>query len=663
MIALKQSYIYKSLSTKSHIRLAEIQPATESSPLNITLREILLPSGSQQQCCDKYQTLSYEWGDGPRSTPLLCDGETLLITTNLLAALQRLRSPTESLKLWVDSICINQEDIEERSSQVALMPLIYKSGTRVFMWIGKETAKTAKALEMMDKLGVLLNLVKERHDAAHPGGDFVNLTLSSWNALTKLVGEDVPVDFNDKDSWDALNDLFSRTYFERTWIVQEVILSWNATVVCGTRQFSWLDLRNAVLCTMTCPCLPIVRQNQTLSYFQLMALAEFHVGLPAFKGGLRKGIRKLELITLLKYLRWSRCRDPRDQIYGVMGMAAYPYGAIGRSDPVDVKLSPPDYSKPVEEVYQETTVALIKEYRNLEILFHIGVPSMRTHSHMPSWVIDWSPSPERWWEEHNINVDNYSPHNSGTHSANMQNFAIPHAAKELFPGEIRFSDRLLITEGICLGTVDYISAPIHQDGIVTRVATVSRKLEDIYGNTFFTKYVNGQAITHAFVNTLLMNRDNRVATEYGMSNEGEGEGEGKGGWSLMYSSFLGALALEHLSERLKEEFHESCHQLIMTHAIKDLNAGLFLAAARSLNNNRFFTMENGLMGLGNFDLEQGDRVIMLKGARAPLVVRRRVKDGGNWMVVGDAYVHAATEVHPDVYTESLLNSWEEYRIN
>lgn len=69
------------------------------------------------------------------------------------------------------------------------------------------------------------------------------------------------------------------------------------------------------------------------------------------------------------------------------------------------------------------------------------------------------------------------------------------------------------------------------------------------------------------------------------------------------------------------------------------------------------------MGLGNSDVKEGDRVVMLKGASAPLVLRERVVYGGNWTIVGDAYVHAAMEVCHEVYTDSLLNSWEEYRIN
>jgi hypothetical protein len=639
MAAPKQSYIYQPLTSSHHIRVAEIQPGIQPAPLNIKLREILLPSGRKQQCSDKYQTLSYEWGDGSRSNSLLCDGETLLITINLQAALQRLRSPTETLILWIDSICIDQENLRERNFQVSLMPLIYKSATRVFMWIGEETADTPIAMKKMDKLGSLLNLIEEKYKASDLAQNLMLTshapTLASLNALKKVVGDSSPVDLDEKQDWNVLNDLFSRSYFERTWIAQEVLLSWNATVVCGARRFSWLDLRNAVICVSTCPFLPI--KNETRSYLQLMMLAGLHACLPAFRHSFYRP-RKMILIDLLLFLRFSLCRDPRDYVYGLIGMAAYPYGGIGHSDPVDVGLPPPDYSKPVEDIYQETTVALIQQDKNLRIFYCIGVPSFRPYSNMPTWVIDWSHSQEG--------------------HAHLQTAPTPHASKELFPGDIHFSARLLITEGICFSTVAYVSDAIQQNDIIRRICKISRKLEDIYGNTFFTKYANGQAVTHAFVKTLLMNTDDIEAAQRGLNNEGEG-----GDWTLMYNSFLGTLALEGVSEKLTEHFHESWREYVMTKAISDLGAGLFLSAAQRLQNNRFFTLENGLMGLGNLEVEQGDSIVVLKGSIAPLVLRRRPKDGGDWMIVGEAYIHAAMEVNPDVYTEQLLQSWREYRIN
>lgn len=474
----------------------------------------------------------------------------LLITANLLAALQRLRSPTEVLLLWIDSVCINQEDVQERSSQVELMPLIYKSGTRVFMWIGEETERTPLALDMMSNLCNMRLLIKEKFEEANPGGDFEELTVSSWNVLNKLTGRFV--DFDNKDMWDSLDDLFSRTYFERTWIIQEVMLSWNATVVCGMHRFPWAKLRDAVLCTRTCPCLPIVLHNKSLSFCQLGALADLHRGLPASGGKSR-----MVLLNLLQILRWSRCRDPRDQVYGIMGMAAYPVGGIGRSDPVDVKLPPPDYSKPVEVVYQETTEALIKEYGSLKPLVNIGVPSNSTYPHMPSWVMDWSSSPKSWWTKFNIQVDNYDPHDSRLHSANLQTYPTPHATRELFPGEISIRHRLLITEGICLGTVAYASMLIVEDGLLTRLTEINHKLDKMYENTMVTKYVNGEAILNAFVKTLLMNKDTAIAKEYGMDNESTGN------WTLMYNSFFGALALKRVSDRAKEEFPEGLFELVM----------------------------------------------------------------------------------------------------
>jgi hypothetical protein len=64
-------------------------------------------------------------------------------------------------------------------------------------------------------------------------------------------------------------------------------------------------------------------------------------------------------------------------------MTAYPYGGVGNLEPLDVGISPPDYSKPVEKIYQETTLALIKQHGNLEDLFNNQAPRLRTYASMP----------------------------------------------------------------------------------------------------------------------------------------------------------------------------------------------------------------------------------------------------------------------------------------
>lgn len=74
-------------------------------------------------------------------------------------------------------------------------------------------------------------------------------------------------------------------------------------------------------------------------------------------------------------------------VYGVMVMAAYTYGGIGHSKPLGLCIPPPDYSKAVEVTYQETTAGLIKKLNDLQVLFNIQCPRLRTFNSTPSWVI------------------------------------------------------------------------------------------------------------------------------------------------------------------------------------------------------------------------------------------------------------------------------------
>jgi Heterokaryon incompatibility protein (HET) len=83
-----------------------------------------------------YEALSYVWGFLSSSESLRCDGKSISITPNLRDALRKLRLVDRHRALWVDQICINQSDKDEKSSQVALMDRIYRMAEQVIAWLG-----------------------------------------------------------------------------------------------------------------------------------------------------------------------------------------------------------------------------------------------------------------------------------------------------------------------------------------------------------------------------------------------------------------------------------------------------------------------------------------------------------------------------------------------
>jgi len=101
-----------------------------------------------------YEALSYVWGpfNSPDDPDLIqlndCGFE---VTTNLWRALYALRHETKDRVLWIDAICINQGDLEERSSQVQLMRDVYRKARSVVVWLGEEGTWTTELFKYLKK--------------------------------------------------------------------------------------------------------------------------------------------------------------------------------------------------------------------------------------------------------------------------------------------------------------------------------------------------------------------------------------------------------------------------------------------------------------------------------------------------------------------------------
>lgn len=135
------SYQYKPLyHPEINIRLLYLLPAISiESSLKCKLRV------SSEISKHKYEALSYVWGSPTRDRPLLCDDGTVYITSNCEAALRRLRRKTRRRVLWVDSVCINQSDDNEKSHQVRLMSQIYSKAATVLVWLENNSAASLDA--------------------------------------------------------------------------------------------------------------------------------------------------------------------------------------------------------------------------------------------------------------------------------------------------------------------------------------------------------------------------------------------------------------------------------------------------------------------------------------------------------------------------------------
>ena len=132
-------YEYSTFCDDNSIRILTLFAGSGDDPLCGKLAEINV----KYLDTEYYEPLSYVWGDPARTHSFSCDGKTLGLTQSLNHALRQLRKADSDRKIWVDQICINQNDLVERGKQVRFMNRIYKCANHVLVWLGTDEKEVA----------------------------------------------------------------------------------------------------------------------------------------------------------------------------------------------------------------------------------------------------------------------------------------------------------------------------------------------------------------------------------------------------------------------------------------------------------------------------------------------------------------------------------------
>lgn len=142
-------YTYSPLLPRPNsIRLLRLLPASRAEdPIHIRIFNYSLTSPARTS--HLYECLSYVWGSVEDKRTIRVDDAQLAVTRNLDGALRRLRDPDLDRILWVDAVCINQDDLEERANQVQIMAMIYAYASRVIVWLGEEADGSKEAMELL----------------------------------------------------------------------------------------------------------------------------------------------------------------------------------------------------------------------------------------------------------------------------------------------------------------------------------------------------------------------------------------------------------------------------------------------------------------------------------------------------------------------------------
>lgn len=99
-----------------------------------------------------FTALSYTWGPPVFEAAFTCNGHPKPITRSLEAALRRFRDTKKSIVLWVDQICINQDDNDEKVGQIKLMAHIYTRALNTVIWVGESSDTTPKGMSLITEI-------------------------------------------------------------------------------------------------------------------------------------------------------------------------------------------------------------------------------------------------------------------------------------------------------------------------------------------------------------------------------------------------------------------------------------------------------------------------------------------------------------------------------
>ena len=672
LLKLCRRYNYQPLPPNS-IRLVNILPGNPGTELQCEITtQHFTHAHLDSETFARYEALSYTWGENKFPYNIFrchvnCAGRRLYITKNLSDALHQLRKQDTNRVLWIDAVCINQNDMKEKEHQIPLMRDIYSRAERVIIWLGLSDEFTEDALLLIDKAAKLLREETGMH-IPQP-----RLIVRETPDDKKNEERGLPL-FSQPEKWKPLLELLSRPWFGRAWVFQESSMASSAIAVVGNFKCDWADFEVAA---------------RFFAYKGYGGLVYGFAGLleaasPLWGSSrIATGQRNPARVPLLPLL-WLTCRakagDPRDKVYSLLGLALEEdyfradYTKTHRE--VFARVGRHLLSYPHEKIGDDLALlASVKHYEDDEPkkwpswvprwLARLVAIVMRYEDEWPSWVPRWHKDTRepkwlswlawleaivmrKWpswvprWHKATRERMGLLKSRSGTMYI-MSNLPSSQKFKAGGPeSRIDIPNQLdpytIAVEGFVFATisanVQFLKvAPLSRPRLWDLVLDIRSVREDRY-----TPYPTGEVIDEAFAQTLTISGtvpepDNNQPPEtyhaidfthfcFSLFEQTiekmKSKGDSKGCEAMMreygseYKQLQDAVAKHDKSKTFSGEMQKSC-------------------LARKL-----FGTKEGYIGVGDVTLQANDLVCVLFGGKVPFILRKREE---HYRFVGECYLH------------------------
>ena len=626
--SLSSSYKYQPLDrNERQIRTISINPIYKEKHGRwiggeITGIEALIHVQSLNRAEPGYQAVSYAWAKGKpfkkievrdfKGSSTAKKSKTLEVPEDvfdLLLHLVRVRagpSPKgseswtiSSMYFWIDQICINQKDVPEKNSQVAMMDDIYRKGRHTIVWLGFPSADSDLALDFV------------RH--------------FNWNYYLRLVGKEATVpevqpvhpacaDPRDPKPWVALRALLCRQWWSRTWTIQEAVLSGRCSVLCGTSSAGISSFAHVVTGFFHFATDHALMPPHVRHAFRAIPFVEFLSQWTSLSNALGSGFGQgggYSIVKLLRHASTAGCTDDRDRIFALHSLSLLP-------DRQGIKV---DYNLTIQEVMLNSFIYIIRTV-GLSGL-QLGKLQKTQNFGLPSWVPELGTryADGQWLWHHDRN-----PWLADGSAADWNKIG---GFKWTMPGQgpsnVRFSAdrRTLACRGVVFDTIETVE-PVNMYSKAEIEAAVDR-MQDIDRETSKKRVEQLQLVAEAvrpagpevypnkllaLMLTLMANRLGAQRATPRYKNPGQSEGAQSAG--------------------NKENINPKTPVL---------GGNMFVCHERTL-----VVTSKGYFGIAPPRARRGDLICILHTAHVPFVLRRMAGEGNPYYeFVGDAYVHGISE--------------------
>ena len=427
-----QHYDYITLPSPRHIRLLHIEGDSQGDSVRAKLVETSLDSQLH------YVALSYVWGRDESIYDLFIGEEVFKIRWNLFLALKRLRK-RRARAVWVDAICINQNDAQERADQVRKMREIYERANEVVFYLGEFQDRECQDIDY------LLNLLFKFAMSVlsdEEGGE--NKNMSDFDVFRKHSI------FSKDQRWRTLIRLLEHPWFSRVWVIQESAVTSNGVFLFGNSEWPQ-EMFNTI-----CRALNRYADFASLVYGMLSTdtAPENLVGNAISRSCqismLRPGIIKRKqdgtmvwfhtvlhrkpLIALLRLSMHNKATDPRDQVFALLGIS---------KEAQEEELQP-SYEKidTRERTFMRVAKYMVENGYGLQLLQQAG--SKYQSQDLPTWVPRWDDQSRQPIFKHAYELCVSDLFRAG--GLKEPTFSLLHR------------DRVLVTKGICFDTIKEVGS-------------------------------------------------------------------------------------------------------------------------------------------------------------------------------------------------------------